>query len=93
MHTVSLTSLSDLKEIPAAANGFPRPEAPSTAAPVPADQSQTSDRSFYFPCNKLCRPSINRIPGPWYPVTEVYKWQQQPKLQQHQPQQIPSNVG
>lgn len=36
------------------------------------------------------RPPTNRIPGRGIPVTEVHKWQQQqPKLQQRQPQPIP----
>jgi|ERR1700689_2625241 len=56
-------------------------------------QSQTSARSFCFPLNKLCQPFISCIPGPCYPVTEVNKWQQQPKLQQRQQQRIPSNAG
>ncbi len=58
----------------------------------PPIQSQTSARSFYLPFNKLCRPFISPIPARVIPVAEVRKWQQQPKLQQHQ-QQIPSNAG
>jgi hypothetical protein len=51
-------------------------------ASFPPIQSQTSARSFYFPFNKLCRPSTSSIPGRDIPVTEVYKWKQQPKLKQ-----------
>jgi hypothetical protein len=43
-------------------------------------QSQASARSFYFPFNKRSRPSIPGIPGRAIPVTEVFKWQPQPKL-------------
>ena len=49
--------------------------------------------SFYFPFNKPCRPSIGCIPGPCYPVTEVNKWQQQPKLQHRQQQRTPFRAG
>jgi hypothetical protein len=37
-------------------------------------------------------PSVSPISGRVIPVTEVHKWQQQPKLQQHQ-QQVLSNAG
>ncbi len=97
MQTVRFTSLSALKEVADAAKFSPRPEAPQVSmpsAPFQKIQSQTSTRSFYFPCNKPCRPLLSTIPTRVIPVTEVYKWpQQQPKLQPRQPQRIPSNVG
>jgi hypothetical protein len=99
MHTVSLTPLS-----PPQGNTRRRKiflQGPKVhkylrmSAPFPPIQSQTSPRSFYFPCNKLPRPSISCIPARAIPVTEVFKWQQQPRLKQR-PQQripIPSNAG
>jgi hypothetical protein len=63
------------------------------SAPLPPIQSQPPARSFYLPCNKLSQPSISTIPGHAISVTEVYKWQQQPKLKRPQPQPIPSNAG
>jgi hypothetical protein len=56
MHAASLTSLSALKEIPAAAK--------RRSAPFPPIQSQTPASFFYFPFNKLCRPFISCIRGP-----------------------------
>jgi hypothetical protein len=75
MHTVSLTSRSALGNTAAAKSFFNARSAKSTkgVGAVPADPSQTCARSFYFPLNKLCRPSIGCIPGPCYPVTEVNK--------------------
>jgi hypothetical protein len=96
MHLGRLDLTLVLKEIPAAANFSPRPDAPQVlrmSAPFPLIQSQTSARSFYLPFNKLARPSISCIPGRAIPVTEVHKWQQQPKLKQLQQQLIPSSAG
>jgi hypothetical protein len=63
------------------------------SAPFPPIQSQTSARSFYHPFNKTIPAPISCIPARAIPVTEVHKWQQQPKLKQRQPQPIPSNAG
>jgi hypothetical protein len=96
MHTVSLTSLSPLKEIPAAANLSSRPEAPQVSkdvGAVPADPITNFRPLFLFPLQQTI-PALDQLhPRPCYPVTEVYKWQQQPKLKQRQPQRIPSNAG
>ena len=48
---------------------------------------------FLFPLStNYVHPPAGSIPGHAIPVTEVHKWQQQPKL--HQPQQqILSNAG
>jgi hypothetical protein len=57
-------------------------------APFPPIQSQISSCSIYFPLNKLCRPFYQLHPRSCYPVSEVNKWQQQPKLQQRTPYRV-----
>jgi hypothetical protein len=82
MHTVNLTSLSALKEIPAGAKCFSKTRSSTSikdAGAVLADTITNFRPLFLFPFNKLCRPSISCIRGRAIPVTEVYKWQHQPK--------------
>ena len=62
-------------------------------ASLPNHGSPTSARAFYLPFNKLCPPTRRPHPGRDIPLTEVEKWQQQPKLPQHQPQPIPCKTG
>ncbi len=67
---VSLTSLSALKEIPAAAFLQGRSSTSMMSATFPPIQSQTSARSFYFAFNKLRQPSIGCIPGRVIPLAQ-----------------------
>jgi len=45
------------------------------------------------PSTNIVGPSVSCIPARVIPVTEVAKWQHQPKLKQRQQQRIPSNAG
>ncbi len=64
--------------------------APSSEIPaVPADPI-TSLRPLFLLSLQQTLPALHRLhPRPCYPVTEVHKWQQQPKLPQRQQQLIP----
>jgi hypothetical protein len=97
MHAVSFSSLSALKKKTDTAKFLQgpklhkyqrrRPRFRPSHHKLPPALSISASTNYAGPLSTAS-------PARGIPVTEVHKWQQQqPKLQQRQPQRIPSNAG